>query len=136
MQQYISAHFTEQKLAQELADTHTTFLIARYGDETVGYAKVRTGTPPAELSYKTAAEVERLYVVKERIGTGVGRRILDACIDLAIDKGIPVIWLGVWENNTKALTFYRRFGFEQFGTQPFQLGSDSQTDLLLQKVLV
>jgi ribosomal protein S18 acetylase RimI-like enzyme len=46
-----------------------------------------------------------------------------------------MIWLGVWEHNEHAISFYKKFGFEQFGDHIFMLGNDAQTDLLLKKNL-
>ncbi len=45
------------------------------------------------------------------------------------------MWLGVWEYNPRAQRFYERNGFRQVGKHTFQLGSDPQTDLLMQKEL-
>jgi hypothetical protein len=42
------------------------------------------------------------------------------------------VWLGVWKENKKALTFYQSFGFDIFGTTDFLLGMDMQQDWLMQ----
>ena len=54
-----------------------------------------------------------------------------ACIAMARQRENDGIWLGVWGKNQRALQFYRRWGFKQIGAQPFILGSDRQTDLIL-----
>jgi len=41
----------------------------------------------------------------------------------------------VWEHNIKAIAFYKKFGFEQFGSHIFMLGDDIQTDILMRKNL-
>ena len=46
------------------------------------------------------------------------------------------IWLGVWEENNKAIAFYKRHGFEVFGSHPFKLGGDLQRDLLMKRLLI
>jgi ribosomal protein S18 acetylase RimI-like enzyme len=45
-------------------------------------------------------------------------------IKLAMQKGCKVLWLGVWENNHKAILFYQKWGFEIFGSHGFILGTD------------
>lgn len=49
--------------------------------------------------------------------------------------GMRTIWLGVWEQNTAAIAFYERQGFERFGEHVFRIGNDDQTDYLLARVL-
>jgi ribosomal protein S18 acetylase RimI-like enzyme len=56
-----------------------------------------------------------------------------ACLDEARTRGCDVIWLDVWEHNLRARAFYRKWGFSEAGTQPFKLGDDMQTDLLMRR---
>jgi ribosomal protein S18 acetylase RimI-like enzyme len=58
---------------------------------------------------------------------------MQGCLDEAVKRGCDMVWLDVWERNSRALAFYRRWGFVEVGTQTFQLGDDLQHDLLLQR---
>jgi ribosomal protein S18 acetylase RimI-like enzyme len=60
---------------------------------------------------------------------------MEACLNFAKDAGHKVAWLGVWEHNPRAIAFYEKWGFKQFGTHPFLLGKDLQTDILMKKEL-
>ena len=60
---------------------------------------------------------------------------MDACFELAKSNGHDVMWLGVWEYNPRAQRFYEKNGFRVVGKHTFVLGSDPQTDLLMQKEL-
>jgi len=53
----------------------------------------------------------------------------------ARDENRDVMWLGVWEYNPRAQRFYEKNGFQVCGKHTFLLGSDPQTDLLMQKQL-
>jgi ribosomal protein S18 acetylase RimI-like enzyme len=77
----------------------------------------------------------RIYAGKARIGKGMGTALMRACLDEAASRGCDTIWLGVWERNERAQEFYRKWGFEEAGTQAFQLGAEMQTDLLMQKTV-
>jgi len=57
------------------------------------------------------------------------------CLDYAISKMYDLVWLGVWERNETAINFYKKWGFELFGSHIFRLGNDDQNDLLLKKQL-
>ena len=56
-------------------------------------------------------------------------------IDIALDVQASYVWLGVWEENYRALRFYEKNGFTPFGKHKFWLGDDEQTDLLMKKEL-
>lgn len=66
----------------------------------------------------------------------IGTQLFQKALDLAKSQQKNSIWLGVWENNIAALKFYNKLGFEQIGEHVFQLGDDSQRDLIMQKSLV
>ena len=105
MAAYLEASFGLEIQAAELADPATLFLIAEV----------------------------RFYSRQDWIGLGVGPVLMQACLAYARSRGCDVLWLDVWERNTRAQAFYRKWGFEVVGTQAFQLGSELQTDLLMQR---
>jgi ribosomal protein S18 acetylase RimI-like enzyme len=82
-----------------------------------------------------ALEIARIYAVREKIGSGVGKAMLEFSIALAEKMKKQIIWLGVWEHNIRAINFYERFGFKKVGEHVFMLGEDAQTDWLMQKEL-
>ena len=85
-------------------------------------------------------ELGRLYVKKSYVGTGgYGSALLAECERVAVEeegyvRG-DVVWLGVWEDNFPAQRFYERKGFRFVGQHVFQLGTDPQIDLLMQREL-
>ncbi len=135
MAAYLAASFSPQKQADELADPLTTFLIAEIDGSTAGYARLRFGPPPASISGRRPLEIARFYSDKAWIGHGVGAALMTACLDFAAKQGCDTIWLDVWEQNVRAIAFYRKWGFEVVGAQIFQLGNDPQNDLLMQRVV-
>jgi ribosomal protein S18 acetylase RimI-like enzyme len=77
------------------------------------------------------AELNRIYVVTERHGTGVAQALLKEALANAAAAGADCLWLGVWEHNPKAMAFYKKFGFEIVGSHPFMLGHERQRDLVM-----
>ena len=53
---------------------------------------------------------------------------MDACVDVARQKQMDWIWLGVWEHNHRAIAFYEKMGFRIFERHLFLLGRDVQYD--------
>ena len=58
-----------------------------------------------------------MFVHDDFQGQGIGRRLLDACIDLAENwLGLTRIELDVFTDNVPAIALYERCGFEREGT--------------------
>jgi len=132
---FLKKQFTRGKLMLEVGKPDLTFLLAYEKDDVVGYVKLREGKAPPELKSTNALEIARLYCVKSMIGKGVGKTLMQACLDIANEKKKEVIWLGVWERNERAIAFYKSWGFEKFGECDFLLGNDLQRDWLMKKSL-
>jgi ribosomal protein S18 acetylase RimI-like enzyme len=77
----------------------------------------------------------RFYVDRPWFGRGVAPALMAACAAEARRRGGDVLWLGVWERNARAIAFYEKCGFRRVGIQPFQLGSDRQTDYVMARPL-
>jgi ribosomal protein S18 acetylase RimI-like enzyme len=135
MEAYLTQNFSVEKLSRELSDPLAAFFIAELSGRPVGYAKLHAGTPDAGVTGAKPIELVRLYVLPEGIGQGIGARLMTECLETATRQGFETLWLGVWEHNPRAIGFYRKWGFEEVGSHVFQLGSDAQTDLILQKSL-
>ena len=73
----------------------------------------------------------QFYVLKENHGSGIGIELLNFAIEIAKQNKAAYIWLGVWENNHRAIRFYKKNGFTTFDKHQFVLGSEEQTDLMM-----
>jgi ribosomal protein S18 acetylase RimI-like enzyme len=130
---YMRQAFTIEQITEELADPKSQFLIAEIDGEPAGYAKLIFDTTEPEVIAEWPVELSRLYSHQKFLGQGVGQALMDACFDRAKETGRDVMWLGVWEYNPRAQRFYEKNGFRFVGKHTFLLGSDPQTDLLMQK---
>jgi ribosomal protein S18 acetylase RimI-like enzyme len=133
---YINNTFTRKIIEQEMKQPGTVFFLAFDGRKPAGYAKIKASQNPDGLSDASALEIERLYVHKSYLGKRVGYMLMQTCLAFAKKKGYREVWLGVWENNARAISFYERNGFMRFGQHTFMLGTDPQTDWLMKKVLL
>ena len=134
MAAYLAEAFGPEKQARELADPASRFLIVEAAGLTVGYARLKFGEAPAAMAGRKPMEIARFYARKPWIGKGVGARLMQACLQEAERAGCDAVWLDVWERNSRAIAFYRQWGFVEVGTQVFQLGDDLQRDLLARAV--
>ena len=130
---YMRQAFNVEQITSELADEKSIFLIAEMNGEAAGYAKIIVDNIEAGITAERPIELNRLYSHQKFLGQGVGQQLMDACFERAKQEGRDVMWLGVWEFNPRAQRFYERNGFRKVGSHTFVLGSDPQTDLLMQR---
>ena len=135
MAAYVSTNFTPAKLSHELAEDSIHFLIAEVDGVPAGYAKLQWGRMESGLKAKRPVELSRVYVGREWLGRGIGAVLMERCIEEARSSGADVLWLGVWERNDRAKSFYLKWGFRKVGEHDFMLGSDRQTDWLMARNL-
>ena len=135
MDKFLNQQFTREKLMDEVTEPGNTFFIAFDGDTPVGYVLMREGKKFPEFDNKDSIEIARIYVVNSSIGRGIGQQLMRQCIFIARELKKEIIWLGVWEKNMRAITFYKKWGFERFSDHDFLLGDDLQKDWLLMKKL-
>ncbi len=131
MKEYLENRFSNEKLKSELTDQNSEFYIAEYDGKTIGYLKINIGQSQTEIKDKNALEIERIYVLKEFHGKKIGQILYEKAIELAKEKNVEYIWLGVWEHNSRAIRFYEKNGFIAFDKHIFKLGNDEQTDIMM-----
>lgn len=134
MQKFMTEQFSEALLEAEVGVAGNIFLLASVGDEVAGYVFLKdrnaTGT---DLPH--AIEISRIYVLEKFIGQGLGKALLLAAFETARNLQKSAVWLGVWEHNTRAISFYESFGFRKFSEHDFILGDDVQRDWLMKRDL-
>ena len=59
-----------------------------------------------------------ISVLKEQWGMGIGRVLMEACVDCARRAGYAQLELEVVADNERAVSLYRRAGFEEYGRNP------------------
>lgn len=135
MQKYLNEGFSLEKLTAELSDPNSEFYFALLDGRAVGYLKLNYGSSQTELKDNEALEIERIYVLKEFHGKKVGQLLYDKAMQVARHINASYVWLGVWEKNPRAISFYRKNGFVEFDKHIFRLGNDEQTDIMMKRPL-
>lgn len=111
------------------------FFIAWDEGSAIGYLKVNTAQAQTDMHEEDSLEIERIYVLNAYHGKKVGQLLYDKAVEIAVQLGKTSVWLGVWEENPRAIRFYEKNGFVAFGTHLFKLGDDEQTDIIMRKPL-
>ncbi|RKO70933.1 GNAT family N-acetyltransferase [Sphingobacterium puteale] len=136
MTKYMAEKFSNETLLAELSNRGSEFYFAQLGNRIIGYLKINSEQAQTELQDEHALEIERIYILQEFHGKKVGQLLYEKALDIARLKNVRFIWLGVWEENYRAISFYQKNGFVAFDKHIFRLGDDEQTDILMKKSVV
>lgn len=131
MDNYVEKSFSFKQLEKEFNQPDSRFFFARANDAVIGYLKLNSGKSQTDHSLGSALEIERIYVKSDYQNMKVGQFMIDYAISLAKRENFQRIWLGVWDQNERAIKFYTRNNFRICGSHPFFLGLDKQTDILM-----
>jgi len=131
LDKYLEESFSNETLTAELTNPHSSFYFAEIEHNVVGYLKINFSASQTELKDNEALEIERIYVLQAFHGKKLGQALYEKAIQIAKEKKVYYLWLGVWEKNNKAIQFYKKNGFVQFDTHIFKLGNDEQTDIMM-----
>lgn len=134
MEKYLNENLSMEKLTQELNTRGSEFYFAKINNTIVGYLKINEGQSQTELRTNQSLEIERIYVLKIYYGKNIGKLLFDKAVSLAKERHCKFIWLGVWEENKRAIAFYKKQGFIEFDKHIFKLGDDIQNDLLMKLI--
>jgi ribosomal protein S18 acetylase RimI-like enzyme len=98
--------------ADRIRDSET--LGAFEGAEIVGVAGLRVNQGPKELHKGTLVG---MYVRPQARNRGVGRRLVEAVIEVARAREVEVLHLAVVSDNEAARRLYARLGFVEYGIE-------------------
>jgi ribosomal protein S18 acetylase RimI-like enzyme len=135
MEMFLREQFTKRDLMEEVKNPSNLFYLAYDGDQLVGYVKLREHKFSRDPEIRNSLEIARIYTTINMIGKGVGQKLMQLSLDLALEKKKKMLWLAVWEKNQRAIDFYTKWGFKIFDRQVFVLGTDLQKDWVMRKML-
>jgi diamine N-acetyltransferase len=136
MNKYLEEGFSYEKLSCELNDKNAEFYFATHEEKVIGYLKLNFGASQTELKDDKALEIERIYVINQFHGKKAGQTLYNKAIEIARQKKVDYVWLGVWEENSRAMKFYKKNGFVEFDKHIFKLGNAEQTDIMMKLKLI
>lgn len=128
VERYVRRSFQPRTLRAQIADPGSVLLVAHRGAELVGYAHLRRSKAPACVTGPVPVELARLYLDVGMIGKGHGAALMLEVLGEARATGCRTLWLVVYDGNTRAVGFYRKFGFVRVGETKFLLGDRMYVD--------
>ncbi len=108
-----------------LVNPHARLCVAERLGHLVGFAHVTLGATHELAPPGRQAELLRLYVQEPFTGRHVGSRLLARAEQLALEGGASVLWLTPWVHNHRAVAFYLRRGYQDYGLTHFVFEGES-----------
>lgn len=138
LQAYLDEAYNLEATMADISDPSKHMIVATNGENSniVGFALLnRASTEPCIEHLPKTVELQRIYVDPGAHGKGVGKLLADRLEAMARDERFSYMWLGVWEENFKALKAYEKWGYKRIGEHDFDVGGVVQTDHIMFKQL-
>lgn len=134
MQLYIENTYTIDKIQENLKNTNVIYFLAYTHEGEAGYVKLLLNQFNPKLD-GSCTELEKIYVKQSFQRQGVAHQLLQHTINFCKEHNYKNLFLGVWQENEKALQFYAKEGFVKFDTRKFILGERICDDYMLNLAL-
>ncbi len=137
---HLAATLSGASFVRYLADPDTTVLVLDAGSSLRGYSMLisrptRDPDVADALTLLPSVELSKCYVHPDHHGLGAAAELMHATVLAAAATGARGIWLGVNDQNARAIRFYVKAGFRQVGTKSFRLGGTVEHDFVLERPL-
>ncbi|WP_367328485.1 GNAT family N-acetyltransferase [Lentimicrobium sp.] len=119
--EYLLNNFTIDNEITALNNVRRKTLIASKNNHLIGCAVVVFDAECPVQGSNSSAEISVLYVLERFTGIGAGKKLLSHAIRLMQEEGYGNAWLTVYHKNTRAIGFYRHFGFTDAGKTYFSM---------------
>lgn len=135
MKSYLEKAFSLEQLVKELSNISSQFFFVYFNNEVAGYLKFNTNNAQSEKMGDESLEIERIYIKNKFQKHGLGKYLLNKAMEIAKERNKKKVWLGVWEKNENAISFYKKMEFVQTGSHAFYMGDEEQMDFIMIKTL-
>lgn len=121
---YIARNFNAKQIQHEIQDPNNQIYVLVYEQKIVGFSKVMLDFANENIAEKNVTKMERIYLLQEYYGLGLGQRLFEFNVALAKKQGQVGMWLHVWIENRRAIQFYRKMGMLSVGSYDFPVSQD------------
>ena len=118
---YLNEKYNYEVFKDELRDLKNIYHIIYHDKQPAGYSKIMFNTPHSNIQIKNVTKLERLYLLKEFYGLKLGFELFNLNFELSKNSNQAGMWLFVWKENHRAISFYKKLGFKVIGSYDFKL---------------
>lgn len=135
LKEYLDDTYGLAKLYEEFTEPSSKLFLAFDDNKLAGFLRLRKNQIVEKHLGADNLEIHQLYVHRDYHGAGISMLLMREAFKYGLEQGYKVIWLSVWEHNTRAQRFYSKCGFEVFDKHNYIAGNEPQVDLLMKRKL-
>lgn len=107
-----------EALKSQLNNKGHVFLLAEENRNYLGFASYEINHGGSQKT-----KIHKIYILPETQGKGVGKKLLQAVLEIAQAKNNTHIFLNVNKYNQNAISFYKRMGFNESFKEVIDIGN-------------
>lgn len=130
MESHCEKSFGERIQLAEIQDRGRESWLLEIDGKLAAFAQLTLDAPCPSMENAQGIEILRFYVDSSHHGKGLAYDMMEQLAARAA-VGADVLWLGVWDGNPRAITFYQKCRFEHVADKTFNLGTEVQRDFVM-----
>jgi len=129
---FLGEKYSLEAVQKQILDDENYILIAQnQNNDFVGYAMSAPMGLPFKEARENSYELIRLYVSSEAKGTGLAKKLYEMVLKKAHELNSSELYLGVYCDNLRAQSFYKKLGFEIVGKYLFPVGNTMDDERIM-----
>jgi GNAT superfamily N-acetyltransferase len=118
---YISKTYNTDKILKEFDHRNVHYHLIYSDGSIAGFSKIELHTKNENINASALTKLDRIYLLEAFHGKKLGVQLFQYNIELSKKQNQNGIWLAVWTENQKAVTFYQKMGFKIVGAFDFKI---------------
>ncbi len=131
---FITKRFSAEHIETIIKENPLRLLIAYHNGNPIGVAELiyNSNCPIRKIA---VPELSKLYVLERFYGKGIGLGLLALAENQIKEHGFKELNLEVWQQNERAIVFYKKQGFVTIGNANFPMEFNTYENFVMNKKL-
>lgn len=132
---YITERFSLEHIQQLIKENPDQLLVSYLNENPIGVAEIIfDATCP--IRNLILPELSKLYVLESFYGQGIGYGLLEAVENELLSKNFKQLFLEVYVENLRAISFYEKCAYEKIGKVDFPMQDNTYKNWVMTKRLI
>jgi ribosomal protein S18 acetylase RimI-like enzyme len=118
---YIDRNYTPEFFQADLKDEKNIYHIIYNNTTPAGYSKIIINHPHSSITLSNVTKLERIYILKRYYNLKLGAKLFKFNLNISKENQQAGMWLYVWKENSRAIKFYEKRGFNIIGSHNFKI---------------
>jgi ribosomal protein S18 acetylase RimI-like enzyme len=121
IESFITKTYNKEAIKAEFNNPNAHYYIILVNGKVAGFSKVEINAVSPFVQDVNITKLQRIYLLKAFYGQNLGAKLFDFNIEFSKENSQQGIWLAVWVENKRAISFYKKKGFKIVGAYDFEI---------------